>query len=169
MLLVRGADDGVELVDMTGANNTITNLNLQGNSRPVWVQADNAFYMAGSDDKGATWSYWRVTLAGSSTKVGVATSDVVASGRSLALILRAHDGSSHVGYISSAGGSETLLSGDPSFSESAPSFSPDGSAVVFGRVSSLSPGVSAGIWKVNVDGTGLTNLSPDGHAPRWIP
>jgi Tol biopolymer transport system component len=74
-----------------------------------------------------------------------------------------------VTYLSTVGGTPTFLTDDPSFRESVPSFSADGSAVVFGRVESRSPGVSAGIWKVNIDGTGLTNLSTDGYAPRWVP
>jgi Tol biopolymer transport system component len=87
----------------------------------------------------------------------------------MAVIANAADGSSHVSYFSLTGGPTTNLTDDPSFRESVPSFAPDGSAVVFGRVVSRSPGVSAGIWKVNIDGTGLTNLSTDGYAPRWVP
>lgn len=167
MLVVRGADDIVELVAMNGAAKP-TPLTLQGNSRPVWVESDGAFYLAGSDDKGATWACWRVTPSGSMTKIGAATSDIAATDRSLAVILRAADGSSHLAYAPTAGGPATPLTDDPSLSESAPSFSPDGSAVAFGRVNSQSPVTSAGIWEVNVDGTGLTNLSLDGSSPRWI-
>ena len=169
MLLVSGSDGGVALIDMTGAGNPPIEVNLQGNSRPVWVQADGAFYVVGSDDNGATWSCWRIALTGASTKVGAGASDLTASGSSLALIAQGADGWSHVIYLSAAGQTATALTNDPSFSESEPSFSPDGSAVVFGRAGSRSPDVSAGIWKVNSDGTGLTDLSPDGYAPRWIP
>jgi dipeptidyl aminopeptidase/acylaminoacyl peptidase len=169
MLLVLGADGGLELVDMTGAGNPAIKVNLQGNSRPVWVQTDSAFYVVGSDDNGATWSSWRVTASGVTTKMSPAASDLASSGSTLALIANDTDGSYHVFYLSTAGGTPTPLTDDPSFRESVPSFSPDGSAVVFGRVESRSPGVSAGIWKVGIDGTGLTNLSTDGYAPRWVP
>jgi hypothetical protein len=167
MLVVRGADDMVELVAVNGSAKP-TPLNLQGNSRPVWVESDDAFYLAGSDDKGATWACWRVTPAGSMTKVGAATSDIAATDRSLALIVRAADGSGHLAYAPTVGSPARPLTDDPSLSESAPAFSPDGTAVVFGRVNSQSPDTSAGIWKVNVDGTGLTNLSLDGSSPRWV-
>jgi Tol biopolymer transport system component len=169
MLLVLGADGGLELVDMTGADNPAIKVNLQGNSRPVWVQTEGAFYVVGSDDQGATWSSWRVTASGVATKASPAASDLTSSGSTLAMIANDTDGSYHVFYLSTVGATPTPLTDDPSFRESVPSFSPDGSVVVFGRVESRSPGVSAGIWKVNVDGTGLTNLSTDGYAPRWVP
>ena len=169
MLLVLGGSGGLELVDMTGAGNPAIKVNLQGNSRPVWMQIDSAFYVVGSSDGGATWSNWRVALTGAATRVGPAASDLASSGSNMAVIANAADGSSHVSYFSLTGGPTTNLTDDPSFRESVPSFAPDGSAVVFGRVVSRSPGVSAGIWKVNVDGTGLTNLSTDGYAPRWVP
>ena len=169
MLLGRGGDGGLELVDMSGAGNPTIDVNLQGNSRPVWVQADSAFYVVGSDDNGATWSCWRVDLSGAATRMGAAASDLTSSGSSLAMIVHAADGWSHVTYLSTAGGTPRPLTDDPSFSESEPSFSPDASAVVFARTGSRLPDVSAGIWKVNVDGSGLTSLSPDGYAPRWVP
>jgi len=169
MLLVLGADGSLELANMTDAGNPAVKVNLQGNSRPVWVQTEGAFYIVGSDDKGATWSSWRVTPSGGATKVSAASSDLTSSGSILAMIANGTDGSYHVTYLSTVGGTPTFLTDDPSFRESVPSFSADGSAVVFGRVESRSPGVSAGIWKVNIDGTGLTNLSTDGYAPRWVP
>ncbi len=49
----------------------------------------------------------------------------------------------------SAAGRRLPLTDDPAFSEMAPSFSPDGSLVVFGRVQAQTPTVSAGIWIVN--------------------
>ncbi len=42
MLVVRGSDGDVEIVDLTGANKPLK-LSLIGDSRPVWVQSDGAF------------------------------------------------------------------------------------------------------------------------------
>jgi dipeptidyl aminopeptidase/acylaminoacyl peptidase len=168
MLFARGADDEIEVVDTSGVNKPIT-LSLRGNSRPVWVQSDGSFYLTASSDQGATWACWRVTPAGSATECGAATTDVASSGGGLALIVKAGDGSYHLAYAAVAGGLSTPLTSDPSFSEAAPSFSPNGSAIAFGRVSSQSPGVSAGIWTIDTDGTGLTILTTDGASPRWIP
>jgi hypothetical protein len=172
MLVVRGSDSSAMLVDMTGAA-APQKLSIVGDSRPVWVQSDASFYMAGTADNGATWSCWRVTEAGALTNVGPAVADIdttdQASGQALALVVQAGDGYNHVAYRTLAGGTPTLLADDPMFSEMSPSFSPDGSTVVFGRVGSHSPTVSAGIWIVRWDGTGLANLAPDGAYPCWLP
>jgi Tol biopolymer transport system component len=172
MLIVRGADDALELVDTTGANKPVV-LGLIGNSCPVWVQSDGAFYVAGSSDKGSTWSLWRVTPAGAMTNVGPAVSDIATTERTgvgaLAWIIEGTDGSNHLAYSALPGGSPTLLTDESTYDESTPSFSPDGSAVVFARSASGSGGTSQGIWRVSTDGTGLTNLSTDGSYPTWIP
>jgi hypothetical protein len=168
MALVRGADDGIEIVDTTGATEPIK-LSLKGDSRPVWVQSDGGFYMTASNDQGATFSCWRVTSSGSMTGCGAASTDVANAGSALALIVKSADGSYHLSYAAVAGGLATALTADPAFAEAAPSFSPSGSAIVFGRVGSQSAAISAGIWTINVDGTGLTILSTDGADPHWIP
>ena len=168
ILLVRGADDEVELIDTTGATEPIK-LSLKGDSRPIWDQADGTFYLAASNDEGATYGCLRVTTTGSMTSCGVAATDVANSGRELALIVKSADASYHLSYTAVAGGLSTPLTYDPSFAESSPYFSPSGSAVVFARVGSQSTSVSAGIWTINVDGTGLTILSTDGSSPRWVP
>jgi Tol biopolymer transport system component len=95
--------------------------------------------------------------------------DIAASGRGLALQVKSADGFVHMAYVTQAGSIPTLLATDSSFVEMSPSISPSGATIVFGRVGAELPGVSAGIWTVKVDGTGLTNLSTDGGYPRWLP
>jgi hypothetical protein len=167
-LIVRGSDDGVELVDMTGSTAPVK-VGLLGDSRPVWVQSDGGFYLAGSMDQGATWACWRVTPGNVVTNCGQAASDIASNGRGIALIRKNSDGSYHLAYAAVAGGLATPLTDDPSYGESEPSFSPTGSAVVFGRFGAGAPTVSAGIWTVNVDGTALTILATDGSSPHWVP
>ncbi len=169
MLLVRGSDGAVVLADMSGANPP-RSLNLVGDSRPVWVQNDSAFYVAGSADRGVTWANWRVAPDGSVTNVGPAVGDIDTSGTgALAFMVRANGGGTHVGYATAAGQPFKLLTNDPAFSETSPSFSPDGHMVVFGRVPAGNPTISAGIWIVKPDGSGLTSLATDGAYPRWLP
>jgi len=143
MLVVRGSDNALELVDMTGATKPIS-LGLQANSRPVWVQSEDAFYLAASNDKGATWACWQVTSAGLVNKVGAGMGDIATNGKGLALLVKASDGSSHLAYWALPGGSQTPVSERPAYDETAPSFSPDGSVVVFGRVGAQSPACLGG-------------------------
>jgi dipeptidyl aminopeptidase/acylaminoacyl peptidase len=168
MLVVRGSDNAVELIDLKGIAKP-QKLSLFANSRPIWVASENAFFVSATEDKGGAGSYYRVTAAGVATEIGPSASDLAGNGRGIALLIKAGDGSAHVAYLTQAGGSPTLLTTDPTFTETSPSFSPDGSTLVFGRVASRSPGFSAGIWTVKPDGTGLTNLSTDGAYPRWLP
>jgi len=168
MLLVRGADNVVELVDLIGATKP-RSLALLGNSRPVWIQADGAFFLTASNDNGVTWACWRVTPAGAVTIVGPAAGEIAAAGPSLALIVKGGDGSNHLAFAAQADGSAMLLTDDSQFGEAGPSFSPDGKVIVFARVGAQTPDVSAGIWAINTDGTGLTSLSTDGAFPRWVP
>jgi hypothetical protein len=158
----------VELVDPKGVVKP-QKLDLVAASRPVWVQLDSAFYVCATEDSGATWSYYKVTTAGVITRIGSSMSDIAASGAAVALQVKSADGFVHVAYMAQAGGPPTLLATDSSFVEMSPSFSPSGATIVFGRVGSQSPGISAGIWTVKPDGTGLTNLSTDGAHPRWLP
>ena len=168
MLIVRGSDNVVELVDPKGVVKP-QKLDLVAASRPVWVQLDGAFYVCATDDSGTTWSYNKVTTAGVTSRIGSSMSDIAASGRAMALQVKSPDGFVHVAYAVQAGDSPTLLATDSSFVEMSPSFSPSGATIVFGRVGSQSLGISAGIWTVKPDGTGLTNLSTDGGYPRWLP
>jgi len=170
MLVVRGIDSAVELVDMAGVKPPVV-LGLAGNSRPIWDPQDDAFYVVASDDKGATWSYFRVTTGGLTTRTAAAVGDLAIAGNGqVAFAVRTGDGAIHLAVASSAGSpTSALITSDPTWSEGSPSFSPDGSLIVFGRFRTRSPTVSGGIWIVGPDGTGLKNLATDGAYPRWLP
>ena len=103
------------------------------------------------------------------TRIGSSLSDLSATGQILVIQVPQSDGSVHLALVDQAGGQPKTLVDDADFSEMSPSFSPSGAALVFGRVGSGAPGVSAGIWTIKPDGTGLTELSPDGVLPRWLP
>ncbi len=168
-LVVRGADDTMRLVDMSGDTDPVS-LPIMGNSRPIWNDRDGAFYVVGSDDQGATWSYWRVGTSGLATRLGPAAGDMAGDleGR-MAYVVREPDASTHVNYVPAGGSPIELITLDPTWSEASPSFSPDGSMIVFSRFGYHNPLVSGGIWVVRVDGGGLMNLSTDGAFPRWLP
>jgi hypothetical protein len=171
MLLVRGSDNAVELVDTTGANAPVL-LNLVANSRPVFDAAEGVFYVTATADKGATWWYWRVAVDGTITRMGSGASDLAATGGgtdSLAMIVKAADGTYHLAFLSRPDATPRELVNDPAWLELSPSFSPDGSVIVFGRALVTDSTLSAGIWTIGAGGNNLVNLATDGAYPRWIP
>jgi hypothetical protein len=169
LLVVRGSDNVVELVDLTGVHPP-TVLSLVGNSRPIWVASSDAFYVSATNDQGATWSCWEITPAGLQSRVVPAVGDLSGSGTGLVYLLTRPDGSTHLAYTSDpASSTPIVLTADPLWSEYSPSFSPDGAMIVFARVGAQNTQLAAGIWEVQVDGTGLLNLSTDGSYPRWLP
>ena len=175
LLVVRGQDDAVELVDVTGATPP-QEFGLTGNSRPIWDQQDNSFYVVATPDAGATWSCFQVTTTGIVTRIGPAAGGLAiavapgTSNGSVVFAVGAADGSTHLAFAASATAPMSgLLAADPTWCEGSPSFSPDGSLIVFGRFETRSPTFSGGIWVVEPNGSGLTNLAPDGAYPRWLP
>jgi hypothetical protein len=171
MLVVRGADNAVELIDTTTTNPPIV-FQLVGNSRPVFDAAEGVFYVTASADNGATWSYWRVGLDGTTLQMASAASDLATAGGandSLALIVKSADGTYHLAYAVRPEASARELTSDPTWWELSPSFSPDGSQIVFGRARAADPKSSAGIWVIGVTGDNPVNLAVDGAYPRWVP
>ncbi len=176
MLLVRGGDNRVELVDITQTKvpiieQTSEGQQLIGNSRPVWDAMDNAFYLVASADNGTTWSCYRIGLDGAVSEVGPSAADMAVDAQGhVAEILETAKGSFHLAYSANASTQPSnSLTTQATWSDSSPSFSPDGSHIVFSRVVAQNPKVSAGIWIVGSDGNGLINLSLDGSYPRWLP
>ncbi len=169
MLVVRGLDNAVEVVDLSGAHQP-TKVNLVGNSRPIWVASSDAFLVTATDSQGVIWSSWRITEAGEISRVLPSVGDLSGSGAGLAFVVETSDGSAHLTYSASSTSADSIvLTTDSTWNEYSPSISPDGAKIVFGRVLSQIPTMSAGIWVVNKDGSGLTNLSTDGAYPRWLP
>jgi hypothetical protein len=168
MLIVRGSDNILEVVDLTGKT-APHKLPITGNSRGVWVQADASFFVAGTLDQGASWSFWSVTADGIYAEMGRAAADLDSNGRSLTYVVRTDSGGYRLAYSDGPGTAVIALTSDSLYQDMAPSFSPDGATIVFGRAKADNPTASAGIWIVKPDGTGLTNLSVDGAFPRWLP
>jgi hypothetical protein len=170
MLVVRGSDNGLELVDMIGANPPLL-LPLAGNSPPIWNALDSAFYVVATPDKGSSWSLYEVTASAVIARVGDAAGDVaVAVDGTVVFAIHSADGSIHLAYAPSASRTAVgQLTADSTWSEGSPSFSPDGSSIVFGRFGSHANTVSAGIWVISPSGIGLTKLATDGAYPRWLP
>jgi hypothetical protein len=169
MLVVRGMDDALELIDMTGQTPPVE-LPLVASSRPIWDAKDGAFYVVAGAEHSLTMSCWRVTMTGETTKMWSAAGNMAAAvDGGLAYVLPLVDGSLRLAYAASPSSPYTVLTNDPTWSDASPSFSPDGSALVFSRFGTLNSTVSGGIWAIKRDGSGLVNLSTDGAFPRWLP
>jgi len=84
--------------------------------------------------------------------------------------VRSADGSTHVAFaLLGSSPTSSVLTTDPTWSDGSPSFSPDGSLIVFGRFGVQNPPVSGGIWVIGINGSGLTQLATDGAYPLWLP
>lgn len=59
--------------------------------------------------------------------------------------------------------------GGTRFDNIEPSLSPDGSQVVFTRLTEGGPGKQKGIWTASADGSHLQRLAPSGGNPLWSP
>jgi dipeptidyl aminopeptidase/acylaminoacyl peptidase len=169
MMIVRGSDNLVELVYLSGSHPPVK-VNLIASARPVWVESQDSFYLAGSDDNGASWAYWQVPTSGIAARLGPSVVDLAADANgNLVLLTEGLDGSDHLEFRSGATGGTAPLTTDQGLSDRSPSFSPDGKMIVFGRVNAHDPTKSAGIWAVKSDSTNLVQLSPDGAYTRWVP
>jgi hypothetical protein len=171
VLLVRGSDNTVELIDTTRTSPPIQ-FQLIANSRPVFDATEGVFYVTASADNGATWSYWRVGTDGTTLQMASAASDLATPGsvsNRLAMIVRSADGGYHLAYAVRPEAVARELTSDPTWWELSPSFSPDGSQIVFGRARSADPKSSGGIWVIGVTGDNPVNLAVDGAYPRWLP
>lgn len=76
------------------------------------------------------------------------------------------------GHLTVAAGLDaplSILTTASDFQDREPTFGPGASALVFVRARPASPGDSAGIWTVDIDGRDLRQLSTDGSDPRWLP
>src|SRR2546430_9126533 len=67
-------------------------------------------------------------------------------------------------FVMNANGSGAVCLGDTQGSGDSPAWSPDGSQLAFAGRGQLS-----GIWLINPDGSGATNLTQEGVAPAWSP
>ena len=170
MLVAKAEGDDLELVHTGGGSPT--EVGLKAASIPVWNSTSQAFFMVASDDGGATWGVWSVRLDGSKMRLGISAQGLFISPQGvMAEIAWDSTGVSHLFLRTapSTGAQMNQLTSDPAWSERWPTFSPDGSQIVFGRVTPGSPEGPGGIWIIPAIGGPAKQLSTDGICPVFVP
>jgi Tol biopolymer transport system component len=83
-------------------------------------------------------------------------------GQQIAFLRSIGEGGSHV-YVMNADGGELHRVGSAVTDTTGLTWSPDGNELAFGD------GITGGIYRISVDGTGLTKLTAEGTSPAWSP
>jgi hypothetical protein len=166
LLLVAGTG-GVQLIDFA-ADGSVTALqpDLTASSTPSWDDADLSFVLVAHGGGGD--GMYRIGLDGAATRLGPGAGSVAVSTTGGIATLEA-GAVEHVAFAVRAGGTLEALTSAVDLIDRAPSFSPDGTSVLFMRVTAGATPGSAGIWTVQPDGRELRQLSVDGTDPRWLP
>ena len=125
------------------------------------------FWSPSSDQiafKEADGSLWLVNPDGSSQRPLVAepVGDIAwdPAGRSAIAYTTTHDGTGDLWIINTQSGQKQQITSEDSAREQHLAWAPDGSAVIFDRIGA--GGEELGIWRVMVDGSGLSQLSGAG-------
>jgi hypothetical protein len=175
-LLVLGTDLRPVLLDLAATNPQPPQpIALdQAQAPPAWDRSSDAFLLAASAPSagaGGNPAVWRIAPDGTLTRVGPgADSAAAAADGGIATIEQTVPGAAaHLAYVPTRGSAPRELTTAGDLSDSRPSFSPDGASILFLRVKTADPTVSAGIWVVDPDGRELRQLSTDGADPRWLP
>lgn len=176
------SDDGRRLLLVTGDGRTVLvdlatespasplTLDLVASAGPTWDAAAGAFLLVGAAPGNTVPSLWRVTTTGVRTRLGAADGTVaVAPNGGIATLVGGPADPRHAAYGSRALVAPNPLTTAADLSDRDPSFSPDGSTILFMRVPVGLPDHSAGIWTVGPGGRELRQLTTDGAYPRWLP
>ena len=169
VLLVAGADRRVVRLDIgpSSAAVQVTDLGLQTDlGPPVWDDASGAFLLVAGGAQGQR--LLQIPPAGAPTILFPAAGPVAVAGHGGIVTLVAPSGS-HVGYSTLLSAPPEPLTTDTNLLDRTPSFSPDGTTLVFVRIRAADPTLSAGIWLCGLTGRDLRQLASDGTDARWLP
>lgn len=169
VVLVAGADRRAVRLDLgpSAAVVQVTDLGLQTDlGPPVWDDATGAFLLVAGGAQGQ--GLMRIPSDGAPTILFPAAGPVAVAGHGGIVTLVA-PGGSHIGYSALLSAAPEPLTTDASLLDRTPSFSPDGTTLVFVRVRAADPTGSAGIWLCSLTGRDLRQLASDGTDARWLP
>ena len=164
--LVQGTRGDLVRIDL--ASGAATAIGLRGPTGPIeWSDHDHGFVVDATATGQFASAAWLVPTTGPPTHLASGGNWLsVSSGGALAWL--GGGTAQHVAFQPAGGGAPAVLTAAADLADRQPAFSPAGDIVVFVRVPA-SGGPSAGIWVVRTDGRELTQLSPGGSDPRWLP
>lgn len=169
-LLLTTAQGAVVLVDVDAGPPAAVALPLTAASAPAWSAAGDRFLVVGRATNAESDALHSVDTDGTvrERSEGFGSVAVDPDGR-VAMLLRDEAGLARLalGGIEGDRPPEIMTSGE-GLADRWPAFSPDGSAVVFGRVRDEGT-TSAGIWSMETAGGSPVRLTTDGAYPRWLP
>lgn len=141
---------------------------LVADSAPVWSRDAAAFALVARDPAATEDGLWRIRPTGTAARLFPAAGSVAIAvhGGLAALVGPA---GAHVGYTALDSRAPQALTTAPDLTDRSPTFSPDGTTLLFGRVLAADPSRSAGIWLAGLDGRDLRQLATDGAGARWLP
>ena len=172
-VLVTTGTGAVALVDLqpTDPELAIADTGIVAGGAPAWSAPAGQFVVVGRRGAEASDSLYVVGIEGGVTQRVAADGSAAASpDGAVAVLHRDAAGISHVAVArATSSGAPRALTDATDTSDRWPAFSPDGKSVLFGRVRTDNPDVSAGIWVVDPATGKLAALSSDGAYPRWLP
>lgn len=133
---------------------------------PTWDPALGAFLLGARGAAGS--GVMRIPTVSPSSLVFPAAGPAAAAADGGIATLMAPYGT-HIGYSATAASPPQSLTSGTDLADRSPTFSPDGTTLLFGRVLVGAPDRSAGIWLSGLDGRDLRQLSTDGADARWLP
>jgi hypothetical protein len=164
--LVQGTRGDLVRIDL--ASGAATAIGLHDPTGPIeWSDHDHGFVVDATATGQSASAAWVVPTTGPPTHLA-SGGDWLSVSSQGALAWLSGGTAQHVAFEPAGGGAPAVLTAAADLADRQAAFSPAGDIVVFVRVPA-SGGPSAGIWVVRIDGRELTQLSPDGSAPRWLP
>ena len=172
-LLLTTATGEVVLIDTTAAEPAtgVTATGLVGQAGGAWSAAGSRFVVVAREAAGTTEALYTIDLDGTvRRRLDAVGSVATAEDGSVVFLVRDSAGGTHValGGVEGDRQPQPLTSGGGLW-DRWPTFSPDGRAILFGRVFPEGGTESAGIWTVNPNGGSPVALTTDGAYPRWLP
>lgn len=141
---------------------------LVADSAPAWSRDAAAFALVARDPAATEDGAWRIRPTGSAARLFPAVGSVAIAVHGGLAALVGPD-RAHLGYTALDARAPAALTTAPDLADRSPTFSPDGTTLLFGRVLVGDPTRSAGIWLVGLDGRDLRQLATDGAGARWLP